>query len=281
MNTESLDFIRQLVARRSAIMLDARKGYLVQARLLPLARSLGLPSIDQLVVELRRQPDGPLADQVIDAMTTNETSFFRDTVPFEALRDIILPRLLEGRMSSRRLSIWCAACAMGQEPYSIAMLLREHFRALRDWDIRILASDISATALARAVAGQYGEVEIRRGLPPALRDKYFRCLGTTWWIADEIREMVTFRQINLIGDWPPLPKMDIVLLRNVMVYFETETKRRILSRVRSQLCADGYLFLGGAETTLLLDDAFTRIQNGRYSYYRLGQQTAGSNAAKE
>jgi chemotaxis protein methyltransferase CheR len=253
-------------------MLDAGKGYLVQARLLPLAKSLGMSSIDELVVELQKHPDGRLADQVVDAMTTNETSFFRDTVPFDALRDDIIPQLLQARASSRRLSIWCAACATGQEPYSIAMLLREHFRSLRDWDIRILASDISHSALAQATDGRYGEVEIRRGLPPALRDKYFRRAGATWWIADEIRSMVSFRLVNLIGDWPPLPRMDIVLLRNVMVYFETETKRQVLARVRGQLCTDGYLFLGGAETTLLLDDAFTRIQNGRYSYYRLSPQ---------
>jgi chemotaxis protein methyltransferase CheR len=253
-------------------MLDAGKGYLVQARLLPLAKSLGMSSIDELVVELQKHPDGRLADEIVDAMTTNETSFFRDTVPFDALRADIIPQLLQARASSRRLSIWCAACATGQEPYSIAMLLREHFRSLRDWDIRILASDISHSALAQATDGRYGEVEIRRGLPPALRDKYFRRTGTTWWIADEIRSMVSFRLVNLIGDWPPLPRMDIVLLRNVMVYFETETKRQVLARVRGQLCTDGYLFLGGAETTLLLDDAFTRIQNGRYSYYRLNPQ---------
>ena len=178
MNTASLDFIRQLVARRSAIMLDAGKGYLVQARLLPLAKSLGIRVSIELVVELQKHPDGHLADQIVDAMTTNETSFFRDTVPFDALRDDIIPQLLQARASSRRLSIWCAACATGQEPYSIAMLLREHFRSLRDWDIRILASDISHTALAQATEGRYGEVEIRRGLPPALRDKYFRCTGT-------------------------------------------------------------------------------------------------------
>jgi chemotaxis protein methyltransferase CheR len=147
---------------------------------------------------LQKHPDGHLADQIVDAMTTNETSFFRDTEPFESLRDIIIPRLLRELASSRRLSIWCAACATGQEPYSIAMLVREHFRSLRDWDIRILAGDISPTALARSVEGRYGEVEIRRGLSPALRDEYFRRTGTTWWIADEIRAMVTFQQINFI-----------------------------------------------------------------------------------
>ncbi len=236
MNASSFDFIRQLVMRRSAIVLDASKGYLVQARLLPLVRSLGLPSIDQLVLELRKHPDGHLADQVVDAMTTNETFFFRDTVPFDALRDDIIPRLF---------GVPCV------EP-PVVDLVRGLFdgpgtiqrgdagprafpRATAIGMSRILASDISYNALAQAAEGRYGEVEIQRGLPPALRDKYFLRRGGYWWIADEIRSMVSFRLLNLIGDWPPLPQMDIVLLRNVMVYFETETKRRVLSRVRGQL----------------------------------------------
>jgi chemotaxis protein methyltransferase CheR len=275
MNASSLEFIRKLVMRRSAIALDESKEYLVHARLLPLVRTLGLSSIDQLVVELRKHPDGHLADQVVDAMTTNETSFFRDALLFDALRDDIIPHLLACRASSRRLSIWCAACSTGQEPYSVAMLIREHFRAHRDWDVRILASDISYNALAQAEEGRYGDVEIQRGLPPALRDKYFQRRGGYWWIVDEIRSMVSFQLLNLIGDWPALPPMDIVLLRNVMVYFETETKRRVLSRVRGQLRDDGYLFLGGVETTLLLDDAFVRIQNGRFSYYQLRRPSSG------
>ena len=275
MNASSFEFIRQLVMRRSAIVLDESKGYLVQARLLPLVRTLGLPTIDQLVLELRKISAGHLADQVVDAMTTNETFFFRDAMPFDALRDDIIPRLLACRASSRRLSIWCAACSTGQEPYSVAMLIREHFRGYRDWDVRILASDISYNALAQAAEGRYGEVEIQRGLPPALRDKYFQRRGGYWWIADEIRSMVSFRLLNLIGDWPALPPMDIVLLRNVMVYFETAMKRRVLSRVRGQLRNDGYLFLGGVETTLLLDDAFVRIQHGRFSYYQLRQPSPG------
>lgn len=275
MNASNFEFIRQLIMRRSAIVLDESKGYLVQARLLPLVRTLGLPSIDQLVLELRKHPDGHLADQVVDAMTTNETFFFRDAVPFDALRDDIIPRLLACRASSRRLSIWCAACSTGQEPYSVAMLVREHFRAYRDWDVHILASDISYNALAQAAEGRYGEVEIQRGLPSALRDKYFLRRGGYWWIADEIRSMVSFRLLNLIGDWPALPPMDIVLLRNVMVYFETDMKHRVLSRVRGQLRNDGYLFLGGVETTLLLDDAFVRIQHGRVSYYQLRQPSPG------
>jgi chemotaxis protein methyltransferase CheR len=273
MNATSLEYIRKLVAQRSAIVLDASKGYLVHARLLPLARSLGLSNIDDLVRELRQHPDGPLVDRVVDAMTTRETSFFRDTTPFDALRDEILPQLIARRASSRRLSIWSAACSTGQEPYSLAMLIREHFRAQRDWDVRILASDISSIALAQAAEGRYGEVEMQRGLPAALRDKYFRSRGGYYWIADDIRAMVAFRLLNLVGDWPPMPQMDIILLRNVMVYFEVEMKRCLLGRVRELLAPDGALFLGGAESTLMLDDTFVRVQSGRFSYYQLRAAT--------
>lgn len=276
MNQASLDFIRQLVAQRSAIILDATKGYLVQARLLPLARKLGLQNIDELVFEVRRNPSGPLGDQVVDAMTTNETSFFRDVMPFDALRDDILPQLLRTRATTRRIHIWCAACSTGQEPYSIAMLLRDRFASLRDWDIRILASDLSQRALAQATTGFYGEVEIQRGLSPALRDRHFVRVDGGWRICDEVRRMVQFFPLNLVTDWPPLPQMDIVLLRNVMVYFAAETKRQLLSRVRSQLAGDGYLFLGGAETTLLLDDAFVRVTRERFNYFQLRSAAANS-----
>lgn len=276
MNQASLDFIRQLVAQRSAIILDATKGYLVQARLLPLARKLGLQNIDELVFEVRRNPSGPLGDQVVDAMTTNETSFFRDVMPFDALRDDILPQLLRTRATTRRIHIWCAACSTGQEPYSIAMLLRDRFASLRDWDIRILASDLSQRALAQATTGFYGEVEIQRGLSPALRDRHFVRVDGGWRICDEVRRMVQFFPLNLVTDWPPLPQMDIVLLRNVMVYFAAETKRQLLSRVRSQLAGDGYLFLGGAETTLLLDDAFVRVTRDRFNYFQLRSAAANS-----
>jgi chemotaxis protein methyltransferase CheR len=275
MNQASLDFIRTLVAQRAAIILDASKGYLVQARLLPLARKLGLQNIDELVFEVRRNPSGPIGDRVVDAMTTNETSFFRDVMPFEALREDILPQLLRTRATARRINIWCAACSTGQEPYSIAMLLRSRFASLRDWDIRILASDISQRALAQATTGCYGDVEIQRGLSPDLRDRFFVREDGGWRVCEEIRRMVQFFPLNLVTDWPPLPLMDIVLLRNVMVYFAADTKRLLLSRVRNLLAGDGYLFLGGAETTMLLDDAFVRVTRDRFTYFQL--RSAASN----
>jgi chemotaxis protein methyltransferase CheR len=276
MQQASLDFIRQLVAQRAAIILDASKGYLVQARLLPLARGVGLQNIDELVYMVRRNPSGPLGDQIVDAMTTNETSFFRDVMPFEALRDDILPQLLRTRATARRINIWCAACSTGQEPYSIAMLLRDRFVSVRDWDIRILASDLSQRALAQATAGCYGEVEMQRGLSPELRDRHFVRVDGGWRVCDEIRRMVQFFPLNLVTDWPPLPQMDIVLLRNVMVYFAAETKRLLLSRMRNQLAGDGYLFLGGAETTMLLDDAFVRVIRDRFSYFQLRSTVSGT-----
>ncbi len=269
LNSESFAYIQRLLRRRAAIVIESNKTYLVQARLQPVAQRHGLSTIDQLVAELHQPHRSALIDDVVDAMTTNETFFFRDASPFSALRQEVFPQLFLRRSQQRRVTIWSAACSTGQEPYSIAMLLREHFPQYRDWDVRLLATDLSHTALRQAKAGRYGELEISRGLTPELRDKYFRRHGTDWVICDDIRSMVNFRPMNLAVQWPDLPKMDIVLLRNVMVYFETATKKVILRRVRNVLWRDGYLFLGGAETTLHLDDAFTRRVIDDFSFFQL------------
>lgn len=275
----NFEYIRGLLLRQTAIVLDANKGYLVQARLLPIAKRRGLDTIDQLVAQLQQQQNGRLVEEVVDAMTTNETSFFRDVTPFDELREVVLPELFRRRSTNRRLAIWCAACSTGQEPYSITMLLREHFSSYLDWDIDILGSDISGNALAQARQGCYSDLEVERGLPRNYRDKYFRREGSQWAIAEKCRSMVDFRNINLVGNWPSLPKLDVVLLRNVMVYFEQTTKKQVLSRVRRQMNSDGYLFLGGAETTMNLDDGFARVQCGGFSYYRLRQTRPGTNGS--
>ena len=267
----NFEYIRSLLLRESAIVLDANKGYLVQARLMPIAQRRGLESIDQLIGQLQKQTNGRLVEEVVDAMTTNETSFFRDMTPFDELRQVVLPELFRRRASTRRLSIWCAACSTGQEPYSITMLLREYFSAYLDWDIYILGTDISSTALEQAKKGRYGELEMDRGLSRTHRGKYFRKEGSQWRISDECRSMVDFRSLNLVGNWPAFPQMDVILLRNVMVYFEQNTKKTVLHRMRKQMRPDGYMFLGGAETTMNIDDAFARVQCGGFSYYRVRQ----------
>ncbi|SIO56739.1 MCP methyltransferase, CheR-type [Singulisphaera sp. GP187] len=263
------DFVRDLVCSRSAIALPAEKLYLAEARLGPLALAEGFGSIAELLGQVRALPGGGLPQKVVEALATHETSFFRDLHPFEALRRDILPELIQRRSAERRLEIWSAACSSGQEPYSIAMLLREHFAGLPGWTVSILATDISSEILRKAGEGRYNQAEINRGLPARLLVKYFRKQGTSWQLTDDIRRMVEFRALNLIEPWPRLRAPDILLLRNALIYFETETKKMILSRIHRVLRPDGYLFLGGAESTLGLADAFERTDHERAGCYRL------------
>ena len=266
---ENFEWVRNLLRREAAILLDESKTYLVETRLLPVAKKAGFPGIDELVEHLRWKPAPVLEQEVVEAMTTNETSFFRDVQPFEVLRREILPELFRRRAALRRLAIWSAGCASGQEPYSVAMLLHEHFGQYRDWKIELLASDISHAMLDRARRAVYSPLEIKRGLSPELQTRYFEPVPSGWQLVPQVRGMVQFRPLNLIGRWPPLPAMDVILLRNVLVYFDMESKRDILCKIRAVLRQDGYLFLGGAETTLHLDDAFQRVQRTGFSYYQL------------
>jgi chemotaxis protein methyltransferase CheR len=263
------DYICRLVLERSAIVLDASKAYLAESRLAPLAEREGMRSLGELVARLRGERFGRLHRKVVEAMTTNETSFFRDVHPFEALRKAILPALVARRGAERRLSVWSAACSSGQEPYSIAMLLHDSFPELAGWRVEITASDLSTAMLARARRGLFSQLEVNRGLPAALLIKHFRKRGADWQIASKIRSMVEFHELNLAAAWPVLPRMDVILLRNVLIYFDLETKRRVLARAREVLRPDGYLLLGAAETTLNLDDSFEQLRLERSGCYRL------------
>jgi chemotaxis protein methyltransferase CheR len=263
------NFIRRLVLDQAAIVLEEDKAYLVESRLLPLARREGLASINLFVQKLQTQPFNGLHRQTVEAMTTNETSFFRDFNPFEALKKSLLPDLIVRRAAEKEMVIWCAAGSSGQEPYSLAMLIRENFPQLLSWTIRILATDISSEVLTRARAGRYSQIEVNRGLPASLLVKYFQKRGSDWCLRDDIRQMVDHQILNLAGAWPPLPTIDIVMLRNVLIYFGVETKKTILAKVRRVLKPDGYLFLGGAETTFNLDDSFERVQLERATCYRV------------
>ena len=200
---------------------------------------------------------------------TTETSFFRDQHPFEALRKVVLADLIGRRRDGCRLHIWCAASSTGQEPYSLALLLREHFPELDGWKVFLLASDLSQAVLARAREGRYKQIEVNRGLPAALLVKYFEQHGTDWQLKPAIRAMVDFQEINLAQPWPALPRMDLVLLRNVMIYFDVATKKTILGRLARLLRPDGYLLLGGAETTFNLDDSFRRVEPLKSGFYQL------------
>jgi chemotaxis protein methyltransferase CheR len=265
----SFEYVRKLVREHSAIALESGKEYLVESRLLPLARHMSLASVSELVTQLRSKPFGSLHTQVVEAMTTNETSFFRDLHPFEALRKDVLPPLLAARRARKSLTVWSAACSSGQEPYTIAILLREHFPELANWNVQIIGSDLSQQVLDRAAEGCYAQHEVNRGLPAAMLVKYFQKSGLQWRVKPEIRRIVRFVRLNLIEPWPALPVIDILFLRNVLIYFTPDTKRQILDIVRRQLAADGSLFLGGAETTLGIDNAWERVNHGKASTYRL------------
>ena len=268
-------FVKDLVYREAGIFLEAGKDYLVEARLSGLLRKLEAESVAELIGRLRQSGSGELKRIVIEAMTTNETSFFRDGKPFDILRTNILPELIARRSATRSLSLWCAASSTGQEPYTIAMILSEVLPDLPRWNINFIASDISREMVARCKAGRFSQIEISRGLPSTALVKHFVKHGLEWEISPKLRSMIKFREQNLLHPWPDLQNLDIVFIRNVLIYFDTDTKKQILGRIRRLMKPDGYLFLGGAETTLNLDDGFDRLPADRSGCYRLkGAPTA-------
>jgi chemotaxis protein methyltransferase CheR len=268
-------YVRDLIYRQAAIVLEREKTYLVEARLSPLLRKHGFDSLTRMIAQLRIQPNNGMHWDVVEAMTTNETSFFRDIHPFEVLKKTVLPDLIKRRAVLRQLNVWCAAASSGQEPYTIALLLRENFPELSTWKVNFLATDISKEMLERCREGCYSQLEVNRGLPAPLLVKYFRKIGTEWQVKEELRRLIDFRQMNLAQTWSVLPPMDVILMRNVLIYFDIETKKAILARVRKTLKPDGYFFLGGAETTLNLDESFKRVQVEKTAYYQIGGTREG------
>ncbi len=274
MNLSDLDLVIDLVGRRSGIILDRTKEYLVEARLTALARQEQLASVADVVARLRRPGAAVHEAAVVTAMTTNETSFLRDLHPFEALKNIVVPDLITRRSATKRLSIWCAASSTGQEPYTVAMLLREHFPDLCKWNLSFIASDLSPDVLARARAGCFSQLEVNRGLPARWLVKYFQKKGAEWEIIPDIRKMVDFRQVNLLESWPTMPALDLVFIRNVLIYFDQDRKKQILGRIRRLMQPDGYLFLGGAETTLNVDDQYQRAPIEKSGCYKVKSTVA-------
>jgi chemotaxis protein methyltransferase CheR len=270
----SFEFVRAVLRQRCGHCLEDDKVYLVETRLLPVARRHGFTSVEDLVLRLRSRSSEELLVELVEAMAITETCFFRDGHPFEVLREAVLPELVRRRAGVRRLNIWSAACASGQEPYSVALLLRQHFPDLSGWDVRLIASDLSGAMLERARRGRYSELEISRGLPPELVQAHFEKRENGWQIRDDIRRLVECRPINLSGAWPELPPLDLVLLRNVLIYFDVPTRQQVLGRVRRVLQPGGYLLLGGAETTHSLDDDFIPVSFGRTSFFRLRRDQA-------
>jgi chemotaxis protein methyltransferase CheR len=267
-------YVRDLVHRRSAVFLEDGKEYLVESRLLPVAQASGEGTLDRLVARLRGSPEGPLHTQVVEAMMTNETSWFRDHHPYHALESVILPDLLARRATQRRLTAWSAAAASGQEAYSIAMVLHERLAGDPSWHLCVLATDLSEEMVRRTRAGRYSQLEVNRGLPAARLVRHFTRAGTEWQVNEPLRRLVDARQLNLAAPFPPLPPVDVLFLRNVLIYFQEETRRQIFDRVRRVLRPDGYLVLGSAETALNVD-AFERVPLDKATVYRLrGGQAA-------
>jgi len=267
------EYLRKFLKERSGLDLSADKQYLVESRLLPLARKAGLTAIPDLVQKIKNG-DGKLATDVVEAMTTNETFFFRDKIPFDHLRESIMPALIQARASRRSLRIWSAASSTGQEPYSIAMCLKEMGAALAGWRIEIVATDLSQEVLEKSRAGVYSQFEVQRGLPIQLLMKYFTQSSDVWQLNADVRAMVQFRQLNLLQDFSHLGTFDVIFCRNVLIYFDQDTKAVIFERMARGLEADGTLLLGAAESVVGITDVF-RPMSDRRGLYQLNPVRSG------
>lgn len=266
MTPADYDYLRKLLKDRSGLVLSADKQYLVESRLLPIARRVSVRNLSDLVAKLKTPGSEPLIVEVVEAMTTNESFFFRDKIPFDHFREFMLPSLLKARASHHRIRVWCAAASTGQEPYSLAMLLKEMGAPLAGWRTEIIATDLSNEVLEKARAGLYSQFEVQRGLPIQLLMKYFTQSGDTWQISPEIRAMVQFRPLNLLSDFNQLGTFDVVFCRNVLIYFDQPTKIGVLERLARITEPDGYLVLGAAETVVGLTECFKPLADRRGLY---------------
>lgn len=274
-------FIRAFVKERSGLYLADDKRYLVETRLIPIAERHGLSGLPGLVAALSRVPGGQLSGEVVDAMTTNESSFFRDRSPFEGFRDVMLPALRQSRSRERKVRIWSAAASTGQEAYSLAMAFEESALRAEGWQVDILATDISASAMEQGKAGRYSQFEVQRGMPAAMLVKYFKQEGETWSVCDTIRRRVAWKYFNLLDSFAPLGRFDIIFCRNVLIYFDAATKSQVLDRLSGALAPDGYLVLGGAETVVGLSERFRvdPLGRGLYRHTAFGAEAPMARAA--
>ena len=266
MSPAEYDYLRQFLKSRSGLVLSNEKQYLIESRLLPVARKAGLQSIAALVAKLKEPRETVLAEAVVEAMTTNESFFYRDKTPFEHFTQMMMPELLKARASQKKIRIWCAAASTGQEPYTLAMCLKEMESKLAGWRIEILGTDISNEVLDRAKAGTYTQFEVQRGLPIQLLLKYFNQQGESWTIVPQLRSMVQWKKFNLLDSFAGFGQFDIVFCRNVLIYFDQTTKVDILGRIAKTMTPDGFLVLGAAETVVGLTDAFKPAPDRRGLY---------------
>ncbi|KWV48978.1 chemotaxis protein CheR [Bradyrhizobium macuxiense] len=274
MTPPDYEYLRKLLKDHSGLDLSTDKQYLIESRLLPLARKCGLSGIPDLVMKMKGGSSLHIV-QVVEAMTTNETFFFRDKIPFDHFRDIIMPELVKARAARRSIRIWCAAGSTGQEPYSLAMCLKEMGATLAGWRVEIIATDLSQEVLEKSKAGIYSQFEVQRGLPIQMLIKYFKQSGEFWQINPELRSMVQHRQLNLLHDFSLLGAFDVIFCRNVLIYFDQDTKINVFNRLARSMDADGFLVLGAAETVVGLTDSFKPVAERRGLYRPTGARVSG------
>lgn len=265
MHISDFDIYKDMLKEKSGLVLSQDKAYLLESRLSPIAKKWGYANMDALTTALKGVPDNALIADIVDAMTTNETSFFRDQRPFDVLKNYVIPHFLENRSSQKRLKMWCAAASSGQEPYSVCMVLKEH-PPLAGWNFDFVATDLSNEILAQAKEGVYSQFEVQRGLPIQLLMKYFQQQEERWLLSDDIKNMVKFEIFNLLDSMASKGSNDIIFCRNVLIYFDAPTKTQVLERMAKQLAPDGFLFLGGAETVIGITDVFKPVPDQRGLY---------------
>lgn len=273
LRTEDFNFLSTMLRQQSGLVVGEDKVYLLESRLLPLARKFNLNTIEEICTKLRSGQDAKLSEAVVESMTTNESSFFRDTKPFDQFKQVILPALLQQNAAKKSMRIWSAASSSGQEAYSLAMILSDMGPRLSGWNIDILGTDLSKEMVDRAIEGSYSQFEVQRGLPIAMLMKYFRQEGDKWKISDAIKSMVKYRTYNLLHDLSSLGQFDVIFCRNVLIYFDAPTKTKILDAMHKMLPPHGTLLLGGAETVLGITDKFKPMENNRGVYVLSGSQS--------
>ncbi len=268
MKLADFELYKSLLLEKSGLVITPDKSYLLDSRLTPIAKKWNYPTLEMMTLQLRAIPDPKLVKDVVEAMTTNETSFFRDTKPFTLFQETVLPHMIQNRASRKKVRIWCAACSSGQEPYSLSMILKDKEAQLKGWQFEIIATDLSEDILGQARKATYSQFEVQRGLPIQYLMKYFTQVGETWQLKDEIKNMVKFSTFNLLDDMSRLGQFDIVFCRNVLIYFDEKNKAQILARVDKQMDKDAFLFLGGAETVLGITDKFVPMPEKRGLYIK-------------
>jgi chemotaxis protein methyltransferase CheR len=266
MKVEDFDMFCTLLKHRSGLVLTKDKAYLLESRLMPVARKLGLKDLDDLANVIRTRKDEAVIKDVTEAMTTNESSFFRDQKPFDQFKNVVMPALMTSRQSRKQIRVWSAACSSGQEPYTLTMMLNEEGSRLQGWKFDVLATDLSGEMVTKARNGVYTQFEVQRGLPITYLVKYFKQVGDKWQLNSEIRDRVNFREFNLLTDMTPLGQFDVIFCRNVLIYFDQPTKQKVLENMAKLMPPDGILYLGGAETVLGITDRFKPMEGQRGLY---------------